>query len=61
MGVGVGRSGVDVIDQMGAGGGAVGDPQLVAMRAVIGLEQRPTIAERGDVLGGKVPSPTWMS
>ena len=29
---------VDVRDQRGAGGGAVGDPQLLAMRSVIGGE-----------------------
>jgi len=51
LGVGPGRSGVDVQDHLGAGGGAVGDPQLAAVAAVVGREQRRAVAERGGVLG----------
>ena len=44
------RSRIDIADHVGAELGPVRDPQLVAVRAVKGLEQRLTVAKRGDAV-----------
>src|SRR5690348_17093436 len=48
-GVGTGATRIDVVDQRGAAGGAVRDPQLGPVRAVIGREQRLAVADGGNV------------
>ena len=45
-GVRAGAAGVDVLDQDGAGGGAVALPQLAAVRAVVGREEQRAVDVR---------------
>ena len=54
------RARIDVLDQDGAGGGAVALPQLVAVGAVVGAEEQRAV-DVGQMLGVELAAPGSMS